>query len=416
MDRSETIGKAPEAWIPQIIKALKPPMVPDDLDWQASSFFKLRPVYDATALGPEHAYLRTFHERWSALRQSKRPEFQVDLGPMLSSGADDLQEAELWGFASWTLSSGLPPRDLGTGLPVHFRAWGEPGLANHPHCDFDPLMDSLRLGTWTPGLKEKSLEYHIHASDVSHAGGSAVEEISLALRIAEAYRQNLTPDEFKAHAGNWVIHLGCGTSFWLEMAKFRAMRILWMNFLHLHGVADQPGKIFGETSTFTWSHQDPDGNLLRHTSSLLSALMGGADSILIQPHTWDPGTGKDATRLAVNIGLLALEEAHLDQAFDPASGAYLLEILTHELASAAWSQFQSSARNDLFKDILDGNIQKPILETAKEFLSRVVSGEQVLVGVNKHQSPLARKSPPMPVQKAVELPEFTPLEPVFADA
>jgi hypothetical protein len=36
--------------------------------------------------------------------------------------------------------------------------------------------------------------------------------------------------------------------------------------------------------------------------------------------------------------------------------------------------------------------------------------------VNKHQSPLARKSPPMPVQKAVELPEFTPLEPVFADA
>jgi methylmalonyl-CoA mutase len=130
----------------------------------------------------------------------------------------------------------------------------------------------------------------------------------------------------------------------------------------------------------------------------------------------DPGTGKDATRLAVNIGLLALEEAHLDQAFDPASGAYLLEILTHELASAAWSQFQSSARNDLFKDILDGNIQKPILETAKEFLSRVVSGEQVLVGVNKHQSPLARKSPPMPVQKAVELPEFTPLEPVFADA
>jgi len=259
-------------------------------------------------------------------------------------------------------------------------------------------MDSLLLGEWTPSyrkLKTSSYKdpFHIHACDVHNAGGSAVLELAFCLLVAEQYRQSVSEDDFSASCNDWVLHLAAGPSYWLEIGKIRAMRLLWMNFCSVNKAGKQAGQIEVETSGVYWSHNDPDGNLIRHTSEVMSALISGADSVFIRPHTLDPSMSLDACRQAINIGLLATKESHLEEVLDPVSGSYLVEKLTHELAKASWKLFVEWNEKPFESWIESGEFQSLVAEQKTRVQSRFVSGDLLLIGVNKHQSPLARKSP-----------------------
>jgi methylmalonyl-CoA mutase len=193
------------------------------------------------------------------------------------------------------------------------------------------------------------------------------------------------------------------------------MRLLWMNFCDKNGAGKPAGNIQGETSLLTWSHSDPDTNLLRHTSSMMSAILGGADSILAHPHTLDPALASDAIRQSVNIGHLALEEAHLGEAFDPGSGSYLIEILSHELAQKAWKLFCKWQEMPFVDAVESGFFAKTAEASAEILKEKYASGKLVMTGVNRHPSDLARKSPAFPKQNQSET-DFPALKTLLLDA
>lgn len=401
-----------EDWKTKATKALKPPMQVEDLDWLLPEGIRIKPVYDASSLGAEHAYLQTFHQNWKALAEGRKVRFLVSGQGLSGMTPEEIRQAEGYGFAAWDVSECPENAGMETGLPKVGRTWNSatPGLA----CD--PLMDALRLGELASSNLSATSQVVLHGSDVAKAGGNPVQELALVLCAAEVCKSQLGPEPFASAAGNWTLQLSSGTSFWLELAKFRAMRLLWMHFLNENGITDQIGTIRAETGTLTWSHTDPDTNLLRHTASVLSAVMGGADEVLIHPHRFDEAL--DGVRLAVNVGLLALEEAHLDRAFDPAHGSYFLEILTHELATAAWKKYKhwnkelvGDLRSGLEKGVIQSDIQGQSHQTLEHFASK----KQVQLGVNTFPSELSRPGMRFPMVQPSSS-HFPALKPVFADA
>jgi methylmalonyl-CoA mutase len=190
---------------------------------------------------------------------------------------------------------------------------------------------------------------------------------------------------------------------------------LWMNFTAQCGAGRLAGNIQAESSLLYWSKSDTDGNLLRHTSAAMSAIMGGADALLVHPHTFDPASAADAIRLSVGIGHLALEEARLKNSFDPGSGSYLIEMLTHELVRKAWSLFCSWQNLSLEEKLQSGFFPEMAGQGAARLKNLFAKGELTLTGVNRHPSPMAKSGPACPVWQPAGT-EFPALNPILLDA
>lgn len=142
-----------------------------------------------------------------------------------------------------------------------------------------------------------------------------------------------------------------GTEYFIEIAKLRALRILWNNVLKGFGV-HQP------TSVEIIAHLAPESqdenlhtNMIRAGTQAMSAIIGGADRLYILPadapaqETPSPFT----RRIARNIHHLLDLEAHIAKVADPAAGSWYIENLTNLLAEKAWARFQEYDRNGAFK-------------------------------------------------------------------
>src|SRR5699024_948734 len=86
---------------------------------------------------------------------------------------------------------------------------------------------------------------------------------------------------------------------------------------------------------------DPWVNMLRATVATFAAAVGGARSVTTLPFDAALGISDEfAHRMARNVSALLGGESHVADVGDPAGGSYAVEILTDELATAAWREFQ----------------------------------------------------------------------------
>src|SRR5262249_28156575 len=135
-----------------------------------------------------------------------------------------------------------------------------------------------------------------------------------------------------------------GRDTFLELCKVRALRTLWSMLLTGAGAGAIPAsrtRIHAVCSSRTLTVRDPWVNMLRTTTQMFSAILGGAD--LVTPSTFDQALGAPSTlgrRVARNTGHILREESMLGRVIDPAGGAYFFETLTDQLAREAWKRFQ----------------------------------------------------------------------------
>jgi methylmalonyl-CoA mutase len=132
----------------------------------------------------------------------------------------------------------------------------------------------------------------------------------------------------------------------LSIAKLRALRLLWGRLQELCDVARTPLKVHAETSRRMLTRDELTDNLLRNTLAAFAAGVGGADSILVVPHTAAIGMAdRNARALARNLQHLLMDESDLHSVADPGAGAGTIEALTDQLAARAWSEFQAIERD-----------------------------------------------------------------------
>jgi methylmalonyl-CoA mutase len=234
------------------------------------------------------------------------------------------------------------------------------------------------------------------------AGAHAVQELSFALASAvEALRELQQREQDPAALCARVrFSLGVGPQLFMEIAKFRALRVLWARVAQVFG-ADAEGQkanVHAFTSRYGLTAYDAHNNLLRTCTAAFSALLGGVDSLHTEPFDAIFRT-PDAfsVRLARNIQLLLREESHLQHMIDPAGGSAYVETLTRQLAESAWQAFQAiEAEGGMGVALAKGIPQAQVQATDAERRTALRKRKSSLVGTNRYANPKETFSGPWP--------------------
>ncbi|MCW7492422.1 methylmalonyl-CoA mutase subunit beta [Leptospira sp. 2 VSF19] len=275
--------------------------------------------------------------------------------------------------------------------------------------DFDPYGSALKNGEL--GTEENSIGKNfsvlsgtkgfagvgIHSYYLRDAGASIGQELAYTLSWGVDYlnRHLDAGVSIEDAASNLWFWMGIGSDYFMEIAKFRAMRILWTEILNAYkpGLGESlPALIVARTSNFQFTAYDPYVNMLRGTTTAMSAVMGGADFVSVLPFDSEYSAQQElGKRIARNSQLLLRYESFLDKVEDPAAGSYYLEVLTKKLAESAWSQFQDIEKEGGFEEGLKkGTIQKEINTRAEKKRNALATKKDILLGTNQYPLPSER--------------------------
>jgi len=243
--------------------------------------------------------------------------------------------------------------------------------------------------------------FSVDAASVHEAGATQAQELAAMLGQAVQTVRDLQSHDFKIDDILPLIdvHLASDQDGHMGIVKLRAARMLWAKMAESFGAMDTSCTIHAISSRRMLSKMDSWSNMLRLGGATFGAVCGGADYITTLPFTQPLGLATPfARRIARNQQILLMEESHLGQVQDPASGSYTHETLTHELAKTAWGIFQEIESLGGWAGAQDWFKQK-IKSAHKNRMAKIQSGETLMVGVNQFTKPDVRKAEVIPRPK-----------------
>ncbi len=229
--------------------------------------------------------------------------------------------------------------------------------------------------------------YHIQ-----EAGAAPMTELALTIAdgieyVKAAMARGLAIDDF---APRLSFFFGIGMSFYTEIAKLRAARLLWAEAMQKMG-AKKPESLMlrfhCQTSGYTLTEQDPYNNIIRTTVEAMSAALGGTQSL--HTNSFDEATCLPtdlSSRIARNTQIILQEETDITKTVDPFGGSYFMESLTLDLAEKAREiMAEIEKHGGMVKSILSGYPKMKIEESAAIKQARIDSKIDTIVGVNRYQ-------------------------------
>lgn len=231
----------------------------------------------------------------------------------------------------------------------------------------------------------------VNAVSLNNAGASCSQELGYALAWGAQYLDMLTDAGLSVDEAAQAIkfNFGVGGNYFMEIAKFRAARMLWAMMVKAYEPkCDCAAKmhIHAETSLFNKTVFDAHVNLLRTETEAMSAAIAGVDSLTVRPFdvTYKP-SDDFSERIARNQQLLLKEESHFDKVTDPAAGSYYIENLTANIADQAWKRLLDIEENGgFFAAVESGRVQADMKATTEARLKAVSTRREVLLGTNQY--------------------------------
>ena len=222
----------------------------------------------------------------------------------------------------------------------------------------------------------------IRADLVHEAGADAIQQLGIALAAGVEKLAQLCEDrpvDIAAREMEFVFAVG--STYFFEIAKLRAARMLWAQAVAAFAPSDLNScrmNLHVRTSRLNKSFCDPYTNVLRATTEAMSAAIGGCETLTVQPFGFDD-------HLALGVQRVLAEEAHLNAVADPAGGSYYIEALTAALAREAWKLFQRiEAGGGYSKALSAGWLAEEIAKSRAAREKAVSSRRKALVGVNNY--------------------------------
>ena len=246
-------------------------------------------------------------------------------------------------------------------------------------------------------LIHKTKEYkHVRIVTVAgqtfgNSGSTIVEELAFTLSAGHDYLVRLMDAglDVDAAARKLRFSFSVSSNYFMEIAKFRAARMLWANIVKGYGPAKNCAckmHIHAETSRWNQTVYDPYVNMLRGTTEAMSATIAGVHSLEVTPFdTSFENPTEFSKRIARNVELLLKNESHFDQVVDPAGGSYYVENLTQSIAAEAWKLFleieQKGGYTEAYKA---GLIVERIKASAAAKDKNIATRRQTLLGANQY--------------------------------
>lgn len=255
----------------------------------------------------------------------------------------------------------------------------------------DPIGQLCSDGNWFENLDSdfeklnstasKSTSFlKISSGTYQNAGANKVQELACTLAHVNEYFNRIPNLNSPI-----TIEVAVGTNYFFEIAKLRALRVLF-NTLAKEYNHNFDCHIIATPTKRNKTLYDYNVNMLRTTTECMSAILGGANAIANLPY--DSLYHKDnefGDRIARNQLLVLKHESYFDKVNNPADGAYYIESLTEQLAEKALLLFKDiEANGGLITQLIEGNIQRKISESAAKEQELFDSGKEVLLGTNKY--------------------------------
>lgn len=239
-------------------------------------------------------------------------------------------------------------------------------------ADFEKL-NSIAGKTTIPFL-------NINAGIYQNAGANMVQQLAYTLAHVNEYFNRM-----KDIRQPITIEVSVGTNYFFEIAKLRALRLLF-NTLAKEYNHDLDCYIIATPTKRNKTLYDYNVNMLRTTTECMSAILGGADVIANLPY--DAIYHKDnefGDRIARNQLLVLKHESYFDKVSNASDGAYYIEALTEQLAEKALILFKEiEEKGGLITQLIEGTIQKKISESAAKEQELFDNGKEILLGTNKY--------------------------------
>jgi len=252
---------------------------------------------------------------------------------------------------------------------------------------YEGLVDALNAVKKYPNFKVVGVNGYVF----HNSGSSAVQELAFALAMASDYLNALSDKGFSIDelTSRFRFNFSVGSSYFMEMAKFRAARLLWAKMVEAYGPSNKESarmSIHAETSKWNMTVYDPFVNMLRTTTESMSAVLAGVDSLNVLP--FDTPFSEPtpfSERIARNQQILLREESHFGKVADPAAGSYYIENLTASIAEHAWNLFLEVDEQGGYREAFTkGFIQDKIAEVASKRDANIASRREVLIGTNQY--------------------------------
>lgn len=268
---------------------------------------------------------------------------------------------------------------------------------------FDPIEKMLMKGKDTskllanaPVLVEKLKDYPnmrcimVHSEALNNSGAYIVQELGYALAWGNEYLHQLVEAgvDVDLAARSIKFYMGVSENYFMEIAKFRAARLLWAEIVKQYEPkCDCSCKMIvnAQTTTYNKTMFDSYVNLLRTQTETMSAALAGVHSIVVTPFDAVYEQPTDfSERIARNQQLLLKEESHFDKVVDPSAGSYYIEELTHSLADVAWKLFlKVEDEGGFLAAVKAGTVQDDINATNDKRHADAAKRKEFILGTNQ---------------------------------
>ena len=285
----------------------------------------------------------------------------------------------------------------------------------------DIIGNLARTGNWFSSIQEDHKQLEIIAEETStisvdlslyqNAGATIIQQLGYAIAHTNEYLNHLENKE----SLQVIFNVSVGTNYFFEIAKLRALRILWKTLASEYKITTDC-HIFAFPTKRNKTLYDYNTNLLRTTTECMSAILGGANTI--NNVAYDAIYHKSnefGNRISRNQLLILKHESYFDKVNNPADGTYYIENLTQQLAEKALNLFKDIERNGGFlKQLKEGIIQRKIKDSAETEQNQFNNGEEILLGTNKHPNPNDKMSHELELYPFVKTnPRKTLVEPII---
>ena len=215
-------------------------------------------------------------------------------------------------------------------------------------------------------------------------------ELGYALAWGNEYLQQLVDAGVDADlaAKSIKFNMGVSENYFMEIAKFRAARLLWAQIVKQYEPKNDCACkmiINATTSTYNQTLFDSYVNLLRSQTEAMSAALGSVHSMVVTPFDAPYEEATDfSERIARNQQLLIKEESHFDRIVDPSAGSYYIEHLTDALAQEAWKIFlKVEEEGGFLAAVKAGTVQDDINATNVKRHGDAAKRKEFLLGTNQ---------------------------------
>ncbi len=260
----------------------------------------------------------------------------------------------------------------------------------------DIIGNLVKDGNWYASLDQdhKQLEMilakggNVLSVDTSHyqnAGATIVQQLAYGLCHVNEYLNYAENKETPLESTNFKVDVG--SNYFFEIAKLRALRQLFELVTQEYALAKNAQcHIMARPTRRNKTIYDYNTNMLRTTTECMSAILGGANTIINRPYDDLYHKRNDfGQRISRNQLIILKKESYFDIVSNPSDGAYYIEELTKELSTKALKLFKEIENSGGFlKQLKEGTIQRKIKESAQKEQSAFNTGDTLLLGTNIH--------------------------------